>query len=299
VHIQSYHTFVPPLAMLAALRQRIPYVVTFHAGGNSSVLRNSVRRTQRAALKPLLRQANQLIALANFEIEQYGKELGLSPEHFVLIPNGCDLPEIPPLVKDRHDHPLIASVGRLERYKGHQRILTALPYILEQKPDARLWIAGTGPYEPELRRLARKLGVQDQVEIRAVPSGDRQRMAAELSRASLAVMLSEYETHPLAVLEALSLGVPALVADNSGLRELADAGLASRIRTDSSPQEIARAVIDQLDHPMIPAQLNLPTWDDCAASLFNLYASIIGIPVGEDFANINVEPVLPSHTGRD
>ena len=41
VHIQSYHTLVAPLAMLAARRARIPYVLTFHGGGHSSRLRNA------------------------------------------------------------------------------------------------------------------------------------------------------------------------------------------------------------------------------------------------------------------
>src|SRR5438067_583826 len=36
IHCQGYHTFVPPLAMLAALRAGIPYIVTFHSGGHSS-----------------------------------------------------------------------------------------------------------------------------------------------------------------------------------------------------------------------------------------------------------------------
>src|SRR5579859_5854363 len=35
VHVQSYHTFVAPLAMLAAHRRNVPYVVTFHGGGHS------------------------------------------------------------------------------------------------------------------------------------------------------------------------------------------------------------------------------------------------------------------------
>ena len=44
-------------------------------------------------------------------------------------------------------------------------------------------------------------------------------MAEELSQAALVVLLSEYETHPIAVLEAVALGRPALVAATSGLSE--------------------------------------------------------------------------------
>ena len=37
VHVQSYHTLVAPIAMAAAARARIPYVLTFHAGSHSSL----------------------------------------------------------------------------------------------------------------------------------------------------------------------------------------------------------------------------------------------------------------------
>jgi glycosyltransferase involved in cell wall biosynthesis len=110
---------------------------------------------------------------------------------------------------------------------------------------------------------------------------ERNTMADELSKAALFVLLSEFETHPIAVLEAVSLGVPALVADTSGLSELAKLGMAQSIplRKDGreiSEREIAQAMNDQLDHPHLPASQDLPTWDDCAGELLRLYQSIIG-----------------------
>ena len=92
VHCQSYHTFVAPLAMLGALRAHIPYLVTFHGGGHSSRLRHAARGTQIRLLRPLLARARRLVAVANFEVEQFGAQLGLPRDRFVVIPNGCDLP---------------------------------------------------------------------------------------------------------------------------------------------------------------------------------------------------------------
>ena len=272
VHIQSYHTLVPPLAMLAARRARIPYLVTFHGGGNSSRLRNSLRGVQRRLLRPLLAQAEWLVAIARFEIALYGGELNIPESKFVLIPNGADLPQPDcPVQEIRRPGTLIVSVGRLERYKGHQRMIAALPHLIEMIPDARLWIVGSGPYELELRRLARRYGVEERVNIHSIPPADRQAMARELSAASLVVLFSEYETHPLAVLEALSLGRPALVADTSGLSELAQQGLARAIPLDSSPLQVAEAVAEQVRHPLKPGKMRLPTWDACASLLFDLY----------------------------
>ena len=68
-------------------------------------------------------------------------------------------------------------------------------------------------------------------------------MARELSKAALVVLFSEFETHPLAVLEAISLGRPVLVADTSGLGELAQKGLARAIPLESTSDQIADAVV--------------------------------------------------------
>lgn len=275
MHVQSYHTLVPPLAMTAALRAKLPYVLTFHGGGHSSRLRHALRTAQRLSLRPLLGRAAKLIAVAHFEIPLFSRELFLPVERFALVPNGAELPQIERPTDDGSDGTLIASVGRLERYKGHQHVIAAMPHVLAKRPDMHLWIAGGGPYEAELRRLIAKLGLQDKVSIRAVPAADREQLARELSKAALFVLHSEYETHPIAVLEAVSLGCPALVADTSGLSELAKQGLATAIPLKSTDQQIAAAILDQLAHPRIPKKVKLPTWDECTAGLLEIYKEVL------------------------
>ncbi len=276
VHVQSYHTLVAPLAMFAARQARIPYVLTFHGGGHSSQLRNTLRGAQWSLLRPLIARAKRLIAVAEFEIEFWGQRFGVPADRFVVIPNGADLP---PLARSGREvsigRPLIASIGRLERYKGHQRIIAAMPHILDQCPDVQLWIAGNGPYESTLRALAEELNVSEHVEIRAVPISERARMAEEISQAALVVLLSEYETHPIAVLEAIALGRPALVAATSGLNEIAGKGLAQAIPLESTPHQVAAAVLEQLRQPHVPPPFKLPTWDECATELHRLYQQVV------------------------
>lgn len=276
LHIQSYHTFVAPMAMLAALRAGRPYLLTFHGGGHSSRARHSARNAQRFLLRPLLARAKRLVAVAEFEIGMFSRELDLPVERFVLIPNGVDLPQVSAGPGRRSGkEPRIASVGRLERYKGHHRVISAFPHVLQQKPGARLWIAGSGPYEQELRALSQRLGVQEKVEIRAVAPEAREQFARELSGMSLFVLFSEYETHPIAALEAISLGCPVLVADSSGMHELAEKGFARSLPLNCTDEQLAEAMIAQLDHPLkVQTSLHLPTWDDCARELLSLYQSV-------------------------
>ena len=278
VHCQGAHTMVPPMAMFAALKARIPYVVSFHSGGHSSALRNKLRGAQRQFLRPLLARAERLIGVSRFEADLFRKSLRLPHDRVVVIPNGAHLPEAPSTESVTSDGPVIVSVGRLERYKGHHRVVAALPHILEIKPDVRVRVVGSGPFEPELRRLAQRLGVSERVEIGALPASDREGMSSLLAGAALVTLLSEYESHGIAVMEAISLKRPVLVADTSALRDLAERGLARKVAVSSSPRQVASAILDQLDSPLIPPNIVVPSWDDCAQELVQLYASVLGRP---------------------
>jgi glycosyltransferase involved in cell wall biosynthesis len=119
--------------------------------------------------------------------------------------------------------------------------------------------------------MARELNVADHVEIGAIAPSNRAEMAALLSKAAVVTLLSEYETHPMAVLEAAALGRPVLVTDTSGLSELAELEVARAIPMQSTPDQVATAVLDQLSHPFAPSRDKLPTWDQCAAELLALY----------------------------
>lgn len=275
IHCQGCHTFVPPLTMLAAKAAHIPYIVTFHTGGHSSSWRNHVRSTQWHLLSPLLRSAKRLIGVSHFEANYFRSLLHLPARQFAVIPNGGTLPLVHDTCDLSSDQKLILSVGRLERYKGHHHLIMALPLIRRGCPDARLLIVGSGPYEGALRLLAQQQHVAEHVEIRAVEPGNRQEMAQLFARAALVTLLSEYEAHPVSVMEALALCRPVLVSATSGLRELAQQGLAQAIPLKSTPIEIARAVLQQLSEPHTSsAAVSLPTWDDCAQQYLQVYTSV-------------------------
>ena len=274
VHCQGCHTTVPFLAMLAAKRANIPYVVTFHTGGHSSRFRSKIRGIQWQLLRPLFAGAKKLIGVSQFEADYFHSVLHLPEQQFAVIPNGAIMPVLPTVMPERPvDQTLIISTGRLEYYKGHHRLIMALPKIREQIPDARLLIIGAGPYEDALRELVQKTGMNDYIEIRAIPSKDRKLMAATLAQASLVTLLSEYEAHPIAVMEALSLGRSVLVADTSGLHELAQRGLVRAIPLHSTATEVATAVVQQIKNPLNPSQISLPTWENCVQDLEDLYTT--------------------------
>jgi glycosyltransferase involved in cell wall biosynthesis len=278
VHFQGVHTLVPVLGMLACLRHRKPYVLTLHTGGHSSQLRSRLRAVQWRLLGPLLRRARRVIGVSRFEADLFAGLLGLDPQRLTVIRNGGTLPAAaPPEPSTRDGGSLIISVARLERYKGHHRLIEAMPRLLAARPDARALILGTGPYESSLRALADRLGVADRVDMAYVPPGDRDRLARTLRQAAVVVLFSEYEAHPVAVMEAIALDRPVLVTVNSGLAELVEEGLCQGVPSDATADDIAEALAQLLAAPDQPGHppVRLPDWDQCAAELLGVYEAVL------------------------
>jgi glycosyltransferase involved in cell wall biosynthesis len=269
-HIQGYHTFVPPIGMLSAIRKKVPFVITFHSGGHSSGIRKLLRPIQWKSLSPLVRQAARHIGVSEFEANFFSRAMGVARQKFTVIPNGSELPAAPAAVANKSGT-LILSIGRLERYKGHHRAIQGVHKLQWRIPDVRLTILGSGPYENELRKLVKTLRLGEKVSFQSIPPADRQMMASALSAADLVVLLSEYEAHPVAVMEALAMGRRVLTTDTSGFAELTRKGLTRTVALDSSPIEIAAAMEEALKTPSCSAKIILPTWDDCANKLSEVY----------------------------
>jgi glycosyltransferase involved in cell wall biosynthesis len=271
VHCQGYHTFVAPITMLAAWWGGTPLVVAFHSGGHSSALRRAIRGIQRQALRPLLARAERLVGGSTFEAQFFQSKLNLPRHKFSVIPVTAYLPVIAEPAPESDGRTLLVSVGRLERYKGHHRLIEAMPRILEQIPNAFLRIVGEGPYEATLRKLTAELGMTDHVEIKGIPLVHREEMARLLNRASLVISLSDYESAGLAVQEALTLNRPLLVAQTSAFADLGASPLVQQIPLNSSIKQIAQAVVDQVRRPLVADSAAAPSWDACIEAYDAIY----------------------------
>jgi glycosyltransferase involved in cell wall biosynthesis len=113
--------------------------------------------------------------------------------------------------------PYLAAAGRLVKMKGFQRLIPLMRYL----PEADLLIAGTGPFEPGLREMAREL---PNVRFEGLLSG---RALAHLFRNARAVVVPSLfpETFGYVVLEAFALGTPVVVHEGGGA--LVETGVAS------------------------------------------------------------------------
>ncbi len=115
-------------------------------------------------------------------------------------------------------------VGRLAAVKNHPLLLRAFSAAIEKRPDLRLWMVGDGPERGALEALTAELGVAGQVKF----WGQQLDVAPFFSAADAFIMSSRSEGLPMSLLQAFSLGVPAIVTDVGGMAEvvrLAQAGM--------------------------------------------------------------------------
>jgi hypothetical protein len=93
-------------------------------------------------------------------------------------------------------------------------------------------------------------------------------------------LLSEYEAQSISVAEALALGRKLLVTDTSALHEFTACGRARGVPTNSSREEVATAILEELAAPASGEKAPLPSWDDCAAGVLRVYQGVAGRAAG-------------------
>lgn len=152
-------------------------------------------------------------------------ECGYKPGTVVTIHNGVDLRRIRPTRPPDHVRQelgidpaalLIGTVGRLSPVKGHAHFLRAARLILERQPGARFLIVGDGPLRPQLESSARQLGIDRA----CVFSGSRTDIYDLMAAMDVFVLPSLDEGIPMALLEAMAVGVPVVATAVGGVPEV-------------------------------------------------------------------------------
>jgi glycosyltransferase involved in cell wall biosynthesis len=114
------------------------------------------------------------------------------------------------------DHPIVGTVGRLEEQKGYRYLMAALVDVLLQYPNLEAWIIGDGPLRGDLGQQCIKLGIANKV----VFWGKQNNTPDFLSKMDLFVSSSLYEGLPTVVLEAMAHGIPCVVTDIPGTKDI-------------------------------------------------------------------------------
>ena len=140
---------------------------------------------------------------------------------------------------------MLATVGRAVESKGHDRLIQAMPRILERHPRTRLWIIGDGPALPALQAEVERLRLQDQVLL----LGGRSDVAELLPCADVYLTGTHREGLGLAVAEGMAAQLPAVGYRVTGIVDIIEPDGNGVLVEDGDLGAFADAACALLDDP--------------------------------------------------
>ncbi|OHV07743.1 glycosyltransferase [Kushneria phosphatilytica] len=206
------------------------------------------------AIRRLYREAAAIVAVSEGTAESFVSTTGMKREKLQVIHNPVvdaslsermqNDPGHPWLVSP-HSVPVLLAVGRLEKRKGVDLLLTVLARVREQR-DVRLIVLGEGEMRATLERQIDELGLAGHVDL----VGWQDNPFAWMYRADLFVLPSDYEGLPGVLIQALACGCPVVSTDcPDGPREILEDGRYGRLVPVRDPAALADAILETLARP--------------------------------------------------
>jgi len=204
------------------------------------------------------RHADASIAVSSYTLGLL-ERAGAPAAGIRLIPPGVRLPaDEGPLPSER---PTVLTVARLvDRYKGHDVLLRALPLVRERVPDVEWVVVGDGPLRSELEADARQRGLAGAVRFLG-SVGDEERNAW-LRRADVFAMPSRLpggrlagEGFGIAYLEASSYGTPVVAGNVGGAVDAVLDGETGLLVDPTDPAAVGEAIARLLLEPALARRL--------------------------------------------
>ncbi|MDZ7697269.1 MAG: glycosyltransferase family 4 protein [Deltaproteobacteria bacterium] len=284
IHIHGY--FADILGIVSAKLLRIPVISTCHG---------FIESDRKLALyicldRLVLRFSDRIIAVSA-DIQQNLTESGIRSKRIKVIPNAVET-EVDQASFSNNRHSVrehfgfcdtdfvLGYAGRLSQEKGLSHLIEAVSLARKRDCPARLLIIGEGSQEDELRMFARKEELEDHV----LFAGFRSDVGRFFPAMDAFVLPSLTEGTPMALLEAMAHGIPAIASAVGQIPEIIDSGKSGILVRPRDPEQIADAILFFHNNPSIreamakegrekvKSQFDVKNW---ARQIENEYLSIV------------------------
>ncbi len=211
-----------------------------------------------AVFGPILGAAERLsFALCDKIVTYTGstvQALGLDRYRHKLVTNGArfvDTDSFRVLKRPDERKNIIGYVGRFSPEKGILDLVRAIPVVLAGTDNAEFVIRGDGPLREQIEAGLAGCPGRERVTVAGwIPNRE---MPQALNRLKLLVLPSHTEGLPGIIMEAMACGTPVLATPVGGVPDLITHGETGFFLADSSPETIARGILEALQHPALPA----------------------------------------------
>lgn len=247
MHIHGHLSFVTCLqALFIAKILHKPVVITVHGtyAARGMMLEDMQRFYLKTIGKIIFSLTYKIVCLTVSDAEEI-VSFGVPKRKIVIIPNGVDINWYKPRKGSRKNE-IVLWAGRLVPEKGVQHLLKAWSLVIKQRPDAKLYLAGTGPLKTKLKVMCKYLGIKNSVKWYGyIPWSN---MRDFLHCGSIFVFTSIKEGMPFTILEAMASGLSVVATNIPGISSIIRNGYSGILVPTCDVKGLAKALVDLMSN---------------------------------------------------
>ena len=239
------------LAVAINRRHGVPFACYAH--GEELTLASASSELRRLT-RLVLRASSQIIANSSFTRQVLTNEWGVSPDKVAVMHPGVDTRQFTPAAPDPPvrsrlgwtGRRVVLTVGALQKRKGQDTMIRALPKILMACPDVLYAVAGEGWERPYLEQLVDDLHLREVVQFRGTPTDDE--LVACYQQCDLFALPNrqigwDVEGFGMVLVEAQACGKPVIAGKSGGTADTLRPGETGELVDATSPDAVADAVV--------------------------------------------------------
>jgi glycosyltransferase involved in cell wall biosynthesis len=295
IHLQDPTSICSQL-LRAAKERGIPVVVTNHFSLDYVVsyvkwlkpLHSQIKYILKLYLSGFYNQCDFVICPTE-TVKGYLQNWGIKTP-ILAISNGVDLDrffvysDLSDVYHKYHlpTNPTVLYMGRVDKDKSIEVFIRAIPKVLD-KINAHFVIAGMGDELPNMKRLAKKLGIEREISWIGWLDKNSTEFAQIYQIAAVFAIPSAIETQSIVTMEAMAAGLPIVGADAGALPELIKDEKNGFLFKPGDSDDMAKKVIKILGDSKLAKMMKKTSLElisshqikDCFKEVFNLYDKIL------------------------
>src|SRR6266699_1313029 len=218
-----------------------PFIVTEHIGfvTYKSSITNAIEKLALYTIGLITLRASDITIVLNTSVQRWIKQY---KNEVYYLPNGVDLELFDKPPKQETSNYNLLFLGRLEKIKGVESLIQAIPFIIKVFPQTTLTIVGDGGNKTDLFNLTKNLQLEKHIQFTGWV--EHKDLDTYYEKASLVVVPSIVaDAFPLVILEAMSAGRPVIGTNIGGIPEIIDDKVDGYLVEPENPEQIADKVI--------------------------------------------------------
>lgn len=244
--IHTHFATMGDIARRLSKMLQLPYTLTAHAA-------DIYQNPDADELRKVMDDAESIVTISEYNKKYLSNNIGVS-NRIEVVRCGINLNKFH-LNRETNVDGIakILVVARLIEKKGLEYLIKAMPLVIAKIPNCELTIVGSGPLNDFLHQLVNEMVVGKYVQFRgSVPDSELMQCYENTDMFVLPCTIEKNGNQdgiPVAIMEAMAMGLPVISTSVSGIPELVENGVSGLLVQPMDENALADAMIELLDNP--------------------------------------------------